>query len=359
MTQRTPRAALEAAVASAIGAGGGSHIAVEDIERGGIDYDAFLAHRAVHRIRGTARIDGEPVEWSLVEKVTEGPAFASPYLYDNAERELAAYTSGLLARLTPRVHAPRLHGSHVDAEGRIALWLEDIPAPRRPLGEDALLGAARDLGGLAASWTGRVPAQPWLFAGWIERHGQPAAIDAGLAVVRRRHPAVIERLGARLDEVEPLLRAQPRLRGVLDALPQTLCHHDAVGANVFPTADGTVLIDWESVGLGVVGADLASLLFASVRRGDASMDVVASVMEDAVTAYSDACAGAVSADEVRRGFDAAVALRWKLAADVAASLESGDPIRRGSAPAEAPEQAMDELVALVGLLLDAARRVLR
>ena len=349
---------LAAAVASAIGAGGGAHVAIDEVVRDGIDYDAFLAHRSVHRIRGTARLDGEPVAWSLVEKVTEGPAFASPYLYDNARRELAAYTSGLLDDLAPRVRAPRLHGAHEDAEGRIALWLEDVPSPARPLAADVIVDAARDLGGLAAAWVRRVPREPWLFTGWIGRHSQAEAIGDGIAVLRRRHPAVVERLGARLDEVEPLLHAQSRLRGILESLPQTLCHHDAVGANVFPRPDATVLIDWESVGPGAVGADLASLLFASARRGDASAHDIAAVFEEATDAYAEACAGVVSPAEVRRGRDAAIGLRWKLAVDVAAALERGEPIRRGSAIAEAPEDAMDELVVLVDVLLDAAARAL-
>jgi hypothetical protein len=177
-------------------------------------------------------------------------------------------------------------------------------------------------------------------------------------VLRRRHPAVVARLGARLGGIEQLMLAQPRLRTLLETVPQTLCHHDAVGANVFPTAEGTVLIDWESVGVGAVGADLASLLFASVRRGDADIATVRAVWDAAVAAFAEACAGAVSADDVRRGFDAAITLRWKLAVDVAATLESGQPARRGSAPAEPPERAMDELVALVDVLLDAARRAL-
>jgi hypothetical protein len=331
MSERMPRRPLEAAVASAVGRGTGAHVALAEVERDGIDYDAFLAHRAVHRIRGTALLDGDPVAWSLVEKVTEGPAFATPYLYDNAARELAAYRSGLLARLAPRLRGPRLYGSQLDADGRITLWLEDIPSPSRPLDADALLRVARDLGGFAAAWVGRVPREPWLFTDWIDRHGQPGAIEKGLAVVRRRHPAVVESLGSRLDEIERLMLAQPRLRGVLEQLPQTLCHHDAVGANVFPTAHGTVLIDWESVGSGSVGADLASLLFASVRRGDASVQTVIEVMDDAAAAYADACTGVVTVDEARRGLDAANALRWKLVVDVAASLERGEPMRRGSA----------------------------
>jgi hypothetical protein len=43
---------------------------------------------------------------------------------------------------------------------------------------------------------------------------------------------------------------------------------------------------------------------------------------------------------------------------VAVTLERGEPARRGSAPGEPPEQAMDELVALVAVLLDSAERAL-
>jgi hypothetical protein len=122
-----------------------------------------------------------------------------------------------------------------------------------------------------------------------------------------------------------------------------------------------VLIDWESVGPGPGGVDLASLLFASVRRGDASAFVVGPLIETAFEAYLEGMrdeAGAVDADAVRLGFDASIVLRWKLIADLAATIESGGEARRGSAPHESPEQSLDELIALADVLLRESERVL-
>ncbi|NNM46875.1 phosphotransferase [Knoellia koreensis] len=169
------------------------------------------------------------------------------------------------------------------------------------------------------------------------------------------------RWGPRLGEAHRLAGAQPKLRQILEALPQTLCHHDAVGANVLRSEDRTVLIDWESVGPGPVGADLASLLFASARRGDASARVVAATVEDAFEAYVEGLRverPAVDVPLARRALDAAIALRWKLAADVASAIERGETPRRGSMPNESPMQSLEELSILVQVLLDAAHRAL-
>lgn len=320
-----------------------------------LEYDAFLAHRYVSRVRGAG--GGFPP--SLIEKVTEGPATAESYLRDNAERELAAYRSGLLSDLGPRVRAPRLLSSQVENDGRITLWIEEIAHEGpRPLDASALVVASHDLGALAGHWLGRVPAHGWLFTGWIDRHGQPGAVPEALEVLGRSDERVLAVLGAaRLAAARELVLAQDSLRPVLESLPVTLCHHDAVGANVFSAAEGTVLIDWESVGPGPVGADLASLLM-SPRRGDASAFVVASVFDDAVAAYVDGLDGLVPESLVRRGVDAAIALRWKLARDVAATVESGEDARRGSMPHESPADALAELVELTDLLLTAGARAL-
>ncbi len=346
---------LHLAIRSAVG---GVLDAVEEAHREELDYDAFLAHRTVSRVRGTALVDGRSVPWTLIEKVTEGPELASPYLLDNGRREFAAYASALLDDLAPRVRAPRAHGALAEDDGRVTLWLEEIVHEgSRPLDADALLAAARDLGELAGRWLNRVPTDPWLFTGWITRHSQPGAYAEGLDVLAHEHPAAVEVLGERLSAAAVLVRGQGELRRVLESLPHTLCHHDAVGANVFRAGGGTVLIDWESVGPGPVGADLASLLLSSARRGDASAELVAAVLDDALHAYA---AGVASVDlaTVRRGFDAAAGLRWKLVRDLAASLERGEVPRRGSLPDEPPEQALRELVLLSDLQLDSARRVL-
>jgi hypothetical protein len=336
--------------------------ALRHVRREPLAYDAFLAHRTVSRLRGMAVIDGGIVPWSLIEKRTDGPHLASPYLLDNGRREYDAYASGLLDDIAPAIRAPHAYGTLLEPDGGIRLWLEEVhhQGPR-PLDAQAVLTAARDLGGLGGRWLGRDHAEPWYFTDWIERHGQTGAVAEGLATVRRAHPHTLEHLGGRLHLIEELILSQPRVQGIFESLPHTLCHHDAVGANVFSTAAGTVLIDWESIGPGPVGADLASLLFSSVRRGDAEMGVVLPVLDDALRAYAEGVKGEgndISQEDVRRGFDAAIALRWKLAVDVVAGLESGETPRRGSMPDERPAAAMDDLVGLVDLLLASADRAL-
>lgn len=355
----TPGSPLHDAVVAATGRPGAL---IAEAHPESLDYDAFLANRTVRRITGVAVDGDERIPWSLIEKWTDGPEVASAYLTDNTERELAAYRSGLLDDLAPRLRAPRPYGTLVDVDGAITLWIEDVAHEGpRPLDAGALVAAARDLGGMAGRWLGHPLDEPWLFRGWITRHSQPEAWDAGAATLSRTDPAVVARLGERLLGGMRLLGAQDRVRGILESLPPTLCHHDAVGANVFRNGGDTVLIDCESVGPGPAGVDLASLLFASVRRGDASAFVVGPLIEEAFAAYLDGMreqSGAVDADSVRLGFDASIVLRWKLIADLASTIESGGEARRGSAPHESSDEAFEELIALADVLLRESERVL-
>lgn len=351
--------ALRAAVADALGR---PVTGLREVRREPLDYDAFLAHRTVSRLQGNAVADGKCVPWLLIEKRTEGPHLSSAYLLDNGRREYDAYTSGRLESIAPSLRAPRAHGTLLDPDGGICLWLEEVhhDGPR-PLDAAAILTAAHDLGGLGARWLGRELREPWYFTGWIDRHAQPEAVAQGLATLCRAHPHAVARLGKGLGLTEQLIHSQPRVREILESVPRTLCHPDAVGANVFSTETGTVLIDWESVGPGPVGADLASLLFSSVRRGDASVGIVLPLLDEALHAYVEglqAEGNGIHPEDVRRGFDASIALRWKLAVDVVDGLESGDTPRRGSLPTEAPEVALDELIQLANFLLAAAGRVL-
>jgi hypothetical protein len=333
---------------------------IGSVDREPIAYDAFLAGRDLVRLRGEATVHGRRVTWSMIEKRTEGPGTASAYLVDNAVREAAAYRSGLLADLADGIRAPALLAVVEGSGGELTLYLEDLaPGGRAPLEKDDVLAAARRLGRLAGRWLGRVPDHPWLFRGWIERHSQPAAVEAGLATVREgwADREISERLGNRLDEAVRLIEGQPKFWAMLERLPATLCHHDTVAANVFASPDETLLIDWESIGPGAVGADLASLLFASPRRGDFPSAWVDDLFAPALVAYREGLAdeGTVIGDEeVALGVHASIALRWALVRDVCAALRTHRPMFRGSAMHETPERALEELVALVPVLLDSA-----
>lgn len=350
---------LEAAVASALGT---PVIELAGVVASALEYDAFLAHRELRRVSGVAVTGAGRISWSLVEKRTGGMSFASAYLVDNGRRELAAYRSGVLDELPAGVRAPALHGVGERPDGEIVLWLEDVHQdPERATDEGSIVGVARDLGRVAGTWVGRAASERWLFRGWIERHTQPGAQGEGLETLRRRHPAALARLGSRMDLGVRLITAQPHIGMLLDSLPQTLCHHDAVGSNILRSDGVTVLIDWESMGPGPVGADLASLLFSSARRGDCSARLIARRFDAAVAAFT-AGIGDTGAEidpaSVRLGVDAAISLRWKLLADMAVALKDGTPVRRGSAPLETPAEAMDELMVLSEVLAMAAGRLL-
>ncbi|MDQ2689771.1 MAG: aminoglycoside phosphotransferase family protein [Chloroflexota bacterium] len=357
---REPLLDLDTAVGAIVGT---PVTRILELHREPLDYDAFLAGRSVVRVGGVAATADGRIPFSFIEKVTEGPATASAYLYDNGVREFSAYRSGLLDDLAPTILAPRLLGSERAADGRLTLWLEEVHRSAPPA--EVLTVAARHLGALAGRWLGGVPDHPWLFRGWIDRHRQPEAMRDGLAILTAaRGDADVDRsLRGRLEEAIDLVRAQDTLQEVLVSLPQTLCHHDAVASNVFHRERGgrseTVLIDWESVGPGPIGADLASLLFSSARRGDIAGTAVAELLPGALDAYrvglTDAGAQ-VDRPLVELGLHASIALRWTLARDIVRVLRGPGTIFRGSAPNESPAEAMEELLALASVLLDSAAR---
>ncbi len=339
----------------------GSAVTEVSSERVSLDYDAFLAGRSLTRVSGTATVDGMPARWSVIEKVTERPGVASAYLYDNGLREFHAYRSGILADLAPGLGAPAAYRCHEAPDGTLTLWLEDLGWPRR-WEPERYVAAARHLGRLAGRWLDRRPDHPWLFREWIDRHSQPGAAARGLEILRngQGRPEVTRRLGLDVADAVTILEEQPRYRALLESLPLTLCHHDTVQANLFERDGETVAIDWEMIGPGPIGTDLASLLFSSVRRGDLAVAAYRAVHPLAMEAYLHGLrdmAAVVDPAQVRLGFNGAIALRWSLARDVVAALVDGTPVRRGSAPDEPPEQALDELIALTGALFDAAREL--
>lgn len=337
-----------------------------DVRRDPLAYDAFLANRSVSRLRGTAATPDGSMQWALIEKVTEGPGVASAYLYDNGLREFQAYRSGLLGDLAPGLVAPTAHGMEESADGRLTLWLDDLHTDGRRMAGDDVVGTARHLGRFAGRWHDRLPDHPWLFTGWIERHGQPESVAPTLERLRalRSRAAIEARIGWRIEAAVELIEQQAAIGSVLRRLPQTLCHHDAVGANVFRRRrdgeDETVLIDWEMVGPGPIGADLASLIFSSARRGDLPADEAIDLIPAALDAYAHGMADAGTDPDpvtLRGAVQAAIGLRWALARDIVVALEDGTPVRRGSAPEEPAEDAMNQLIMLSRLLLDSASAV--
>lgn len=333
------------------------------VERALVAYDPFLAGRRVSRVRGTAVVGGERRDWSLVEKVTDPPGTASPYLRSLADRELAAYRSGGLADDVPGFRPARLHAFGVGGDGTTTLLLEDIGPGERWTPATYVL-AARHLGRFAGRWLGRVPRHPWLFPDWARHHSQLPALAEGTRLVQQHLADPPPELrDVTYADARLLLDGQRRFHHVLERLPQAVCHHDAVRSNLFGRSgtEGaeTVAIDWELVGPGAVGADLVSLLFASVRRGDLDVEVLEEVVEAAVDSHVAGVhdMGAdVARDAVRTALRYATCLRWTLLRDVLVAAAEGDrAFNRGTAAHEPPAEARHQLMALARFLVREAR----
>jgi N-acetylglucosamine kinase-like BadF-type ATPase len=123
----------------------------------------------------------------------------------------------------------------------------------------------------------------------------------------------------------------------------------------------TVAIDWETAGPGPVGADLASLIFSSARRGDLAAADIPGLIPGVMDAYAEEVAAGAAPDAaayVAGGFWGSIALRWSLLRDIVAALVvPGGSVARGRAMHEAPEVAMAEFVALMDVLREAWRHV--
>ena len=325
--------------------------------------DLYHAKRTLARCSGTAHAGGDPLPWSLVLKILRPPPGAGD---DGWDREARAYHSGLLVDLPGGLAAPRCLAVDTGADRSAWLWLDDIAdrfGGRWPLAQYGR--AARHLGQFNGAYlAGRpLPTDPWLVRQWTTRHSEPVKIPAALAELatlmddpraRQAFPA------PQLAAMPRLLHDEPRVVDLLARLPQTLCHHDAARANLLARRAGrvleTVALDWESPGPGTVGADIASLVCGTIRRGDyparraAALDRV--VFLGYLRGLRDA-GWAGDPDLVRLGYAAAVALRWFLLPDTLRVLTSGARAFRGRAR-ESTARAAQELVLLSRFVLERA-----
>jgi hypothetical protein len=339
---------------------------VLDWRRVVIPYHAVLPGRAILRFAGRAVLSDAEAPWSLVLKYRHPPA---PGAADGWEREVIAYRSGLLAALPGPLVAPRLLRTDEDASGGRWLWLEDIRDGydrRWPL---AYFGvAARHLGLFNGAYLAGAPLPrfPWLLEQWAEWHSEPWAIAVYLPEVERQVRRVEARwpLPPRLTERGPqLLRDQPRIIAALANLPKALCHNDAAFANLFARerADGameTVAIDWEGIGPAAVGAEIAGLVFGTLRQGGLPVeqaDALETVVCEGYLAGLREAGWRGDGAIVRLGYAGAVALRWSLLVSALRVLADGGARARGAERfSMTPEQFALNRLRLSTFLLDRA-----
>jgi hypothetical protein len=155
-----------------------------------------------------------------------------------------------------------------------------------------------------------------------------------------------------------MLGDQPTFIAALGRLPQTLCHHDAARSNLVARSTGIVAFDWESAGPGPLGADIATLMSGSLRKGDAPADELASLDDAVFAGYVDGLVTAGwSGDErvVRLGYTMSLALRCWFVRDTLRNL--ADPAAApilGRATHIGPAEALERFATISHFLLDRA-----
>jgi Phosphotransferase enzyme family len=231
-----------------------------------------LMDAGLYRVSGAARVDGRPVDWSMVMKMFRradaGTTASDAAGWDYWKREINAYASGALDSPPGGFSAPRFVGflsAHDDA-----MWLaiEEIrDTDQQAWSLDRFEAAARCAGAFNGAYLGAVPLPnadglgPGGLRSWVEllasvAEGSPGGALASVATPRPHD------LRALLAEREALLTA-------LDRLPQTFVHRDFTPVNLLVRAPAErpaefVAIDWAIAGAGALGEDAAGLVGATL-----------------------------------------------------------------------------------------------
>lgn len=221
--------------------------------------------QGVFRLSGRAQIARETRAWSVILKVSPAAARGSSTAWSHPAREALAYGSGLLEALPAGLSAPRCF-ARGQRGGRQYLWLEDLGAAENAWTLSDYARAARQLGRFNGEYLRDrpLPVADWLSCDWLRSWlaEGAAAVEAlpryrAHPLVRRVYPPAV------FDQLVELWTRRERLLAALDRLPHVLCHHDAFRRNLFLHSGRLLAIDWEFVGPGPIGAELAPLVTAS------------------------------------------------------------------------------------------------
>lgn len=252
--------------------------------------DRTVGGAGTYRFSGQAKIQDEIVLWAFILKVLgKSSDFGSddPTDWNYWKREILAYQSGLLSNLPGGLSVPRCFGVKEHPGNQFWIWLEEIPetseADNWSMARYEL--AARHLGQFNGAYLmgHPMPNHSWLTEGrvrnWL-KIGEPQLRDLpGLTdhlVVRRWFT------GNSLERTMNLWSKREQLLQQLDRLPRSLCHHDAFRRNLLtkPGLNGgeqTVGIDWQIVGTGAIGEEIAPLVAVSLQFFEVDMEQAATL----------------------------------------------------------------------------------
>jgi hypothetical protein len=247
----------------------------------------------VTRLAGLARAGRREQPFTLVRKesrpLRSGPhvaGAADPRHWTYWRREALAYASGVLPA-GPGLRAPRCYGVVDDV-----VYLEDVTGP-----PEAPRVAAHRLGAWQAG--AAVPDRPWLAGHQLAQRVAVTDLDWSAVDADPRLAAIWSR--------------RRELLAGLRAVPDVLSHGDFHSGQLTAIDGDTVVLDWATLGVSPVGADLAHLAL--------------STLADLVADYLAGLDGRFGADAVRLGYRTTVALTG--ASRVHWMLSRGIPVPAG------------------------------
>jgi hypothetical protein len=254
--------AIEAVLASSEGARGPQSrvYSIQDLSPG-------LGQAAVLRV-GTTAPDGRPSHW-----IVKIPGWGNRSLLDSRDtqldrREALFYGGGIPGQL-PRGLAAPPDATVVSHDGLTWIVMRDIGTTlHRPWTPAASKTAALRV---ALLYTPGATQPDLLGTPWLEREGY-AAYGHHIAAGHENldmlaHDSQLKALftAKQMHALHTCLDAAPELNSRAAKLPTTLVHGDLTARNAgLDDDDVLVLIDWEHVGVGPVGFDLAT--FVSLYR---------------------------------------------------------------------------------------------
>jgi hypothetical protein len=206
-----------------------------------------VATASVERVSGVVRTGAGDKRFSLIRKafqpVRSGrhtESAGDPRHWAYWRREPLAYASGVLINpLGAGLVAPYCYDVIDDV-----VYLADVAGPPEQTGV-----AAHRLGVWHA--TAAIPDAPWLAGDQLSQ--RVAVTDLDWSTVDA--PGDIQAIWARRHD----------LLKVLDTVPVALCHGDFHPGNLIDTGtEATTVLDWQTLGAGPVGFDLAHLALATL-----------------------------------------------------------------------------------------------
>lgn len=251
-----------------------SDVTLIDAYEQGLGGSSGAATAAIARITGTVRVGPHVRPFSLVRKsfqpLSTGPHKAGgndPGHWAYWRRELLAYDSGLLPD-GPGLTAPRCFGAVDDT-----VYLEDV------VGEKESVSIAAERLGRWQSTDDR-PNVGWLAGHQLAQRIAATDLDWTTVEPRPASESVWARRHDFLDE--------------LRAVPTVLSHGDFHLGNLVARDTSTVVLDWGTLGIAPVGADLAHLAL--------------STLTDVVAEYLAGLGGGFDEAAVRTGYRVTLAL---------------------------------------------------